>query len=205
MKRPGLLVDGFDTPPFMMMGHARPYYGEHVEACGYRKAMDVIAYDYDARTPLKRSLQSMVTKALQSGDMTIRPISKKNLASELDIIISIFNDAWSENWEFVPMTQAEITALGKNLKFLVSEGYIAIAAWQGEPAAMAVTLPDINHWLKDLKGSLLPLGWAKLIWRLCAAPPKQIRLPLMGVFEETSINPCRRCPCARSHRCRAQL
>ncbi|NNE23855.1 MAG: N-acetyltransferase, partial [Rhizobiales bacterium] len=125
----GLLVDGFERPPSIMMGHAKPYYGAQLEALGYAKAMDVIAYDYDALIPLPRSMRSMVDKALKSGDMTIRTISKKNLAHDLDIIIDIFNDAWSDNWEFVPMTRAEVAALGKNLKFLVSEGYIAIADW----------------------------------------------------------------------------
>ena len=180
----GLLVDGFDTPPAIMMGHALPYYGAHVEACGYTRAKDLIAYDYDGLTPLPRAMQSMVDKALRSGDMTVRPLNKKNLAGELDIIMSIFNDAWSENWEFVPMTRAEIAALGKNLKFLVAKGYIAIADWQGEPAAMAVTLPDINDWLKDLNGRLMPFGWAKLLWRLYGGPPRAVRLPLMGVLKK---------------------
>ena len=84
----------------------------------------------------------------------------------------------------MPMTEEEIAALGKNLKFLVAEGYIAIADYQGEPAAMAVTLPDINDWIRDLNGRLLPLGWAKLAYRLFAAPPKAVRMPLMGVLRK---------------------
>ena len=185
----GLLVDGFDRPPSVMMGHAKPYYGDHLEALGFAKAKDVIAFDYDALVPLPRAMRSMVDKALKSGDMTIRTISKKNLKRDLDIIIDIFNDAWSDNWEFVPMTPAEIAALGKNLRFLVSEGYISIADWEGEPAAMAVTLPNINDWIADLGGKLLPFGWAKLVWRLYGGPPDSVRMPLMGVRRKFRSTP----------------
>jgi len=180
----GLLISGFDRPPAVMMGHARPYYQTRIEALSYHKAKDVIAYDYDGLQPLRRSLQAMVEKVKASGELTVRPISKKRLDRDLPIIIGIFNDAWSENWGFVPMTNEEIAALGKNLKLLVAEGYIAIADYQGEPAAMAVTLPDINDWIKDLNGRLLPFGWAKLAYRLLGAPPKAVRMPLMGVLRK---------------------
>ncbi|MBL8893766.1 MAG: dATP pyrophosphohydrolase [Rhizobiales bacterium] len=180
----GLLISGFDRPPVIMMGHARPYYQARIEALAYRKAKDVIAYDYDGLQPLRRSLQSMVDKVKASGELTVRPLSKRHLDRDLAIIIDIFNDAWSENWGFVPMTNEEIAALGKNLKFLVAEGYIAIADYQGEPAAMAVTLPDINDWVRGLNGNLLPFGWAKLAYRLFSAPPKAVRMPLMGVLRK---------------------
>jgi len=185
----GLLIDGFDRPPVFMMGHARPYYSLRMEGAGYRKAKDVVAYDYDGLRPLPRSLQAMVDKVKASGDLVVRPLSKKNLDRDLAIIIAIFNDAWSENWGFVPMTKEEISALGRNLKFLVAEGYIAIAEYQGEPAAMAVTLPDINDWIRDLHGRLLPLGWAKLAYRLYGAPPRAVRMPLMGVLRKLHGTP----------------
>jgi GNAT superfamily N-acetyltransferase len=177
----GLLVAGFDTPPSMMMGHARPYYARHVEAAGFAKAKDVIAYDYDGLKTLPRAMHMMIGKAHAAGDLSVRPLNKKELARDLAIIIDIFNDAWSENWGFVPMTQEEINALGKNLKLLVAERYISIASYRGEPAAMAVSLPDINRWIKDLNGRLLPFGWAKLAYRLLAKPPEAVRVPLMGL------------------------
>ncbi|CAN5307217.1 hypothetical protein BH10PSE7_BH10PSE7_20620 [soil metagenome] len=186
----GLLVEGFDTSPSIMMGHARPYYGAHVEALGYRKVKDVIAYEYDSRLQPIPSVMAMVAKAKTSGTLVFRPLSKKNLKRDLGIIIDIFNDAWSDNWGFVPMTRAEIEALGKNLNMLVNEEYVSIAEFRGEPAAMAVSLPNINDWLKDLNGRLLPFGWAKLAWRLFASPPRAIRIPLMGVrksFRATAL------------------
>ncbi len=185
----GLLVDGFDTPPRIMMGHARPHYAGHLERLGFAKAKDLIAYDYDGLNPLPRAMQGMVRKVAASGDLAIRPFSKANLARDLKIIIGIFNDAWSDNWGFVPMTEAEITAFGKNLKLLVKEGYIAIAEWQGEPAAMAVTLPDINQWAKGLNGRLAPFGWARFLARMLFKPPAAVRMPLMGVLKKHRSSP----------------
>lgn len=177
----GLLVDGFDRPPAVMMGHARPWYGPRLEALGFTKAMDVLAYDYDATKPVPRRMAALVDKAARRGELEIRPLSKRHLDRDLSIIMDIFNDAWADNWGFVPMTEAEIAQLGQTLKVLVSGDYVAIASWRGEPAAMAVSLPDINKAIHDLGGRLLPLGWARLLWRLFARRPEAIRLPLMGV------------------------
>lgn len=177
----GVLVDGFNRPPNMMMGHARPYYGQRIEEQGFAKAKDVIVYDYDARVEPPRAMQLIYAKALKSDDIRIRPLDKKELKRDLRIIISIFNDAWSSNWGFVPFTPEEITKLGNDLKMLVKNEYVCIADWKGEPAAMAVTLPNINDWIAGLDGKLLPFGWAKVAWNLLARPPKSVRMPLMGV------------------------
>lgn len=185
----GLLVAGFDTPPRVMMGHARPWYDDHVTACGLSPVKNLLAYDYDGGKPLPRAMRAMVDKARRSGNLAIRPLSKKNLKRDLAIIIDIFNDAWSHNWGFVPMTDAEIDHLGANLKILVREGFVAIAEWCGEPAAMAVTLPDINQWIADLDGRLIPFGWAKLAWRLLATAPQAVRMPLMGVRRQFQSSP----------------
>jgi GNAT superfamily N-acetyltransferase len=177
----GLLIDGFDTPPSMMMAHALPYYAQRIEELGFAKAKDVIAYDFDDSGELPRVLQMSLKRAETNPDIRLRPLDKKKLMSELEIIVSIANDAWSDNWGFVPWTQEEMTALGNNLKLLVTGDYIAIAEYKGEPAAMAVSLPNINEWITGLDGRLLPLGWAKLAWNLLARPPRSIRMPLMGV------------------------
>lgn len=177
----GLLVEGFDTPPSVMMGHARPYYAERMEQAGFAKAKDVIAYDFLAAGDMPRAMKSAYDKAVSDGDVTLRPLDKKQLLKELQIVVSIANDAWSDNWGFVPWTEEEMTALANNLKTLVSGDYIAIAEYKGEPAAMAITLPNINDWIAGLDGRLLPLGWAKLAWNLFARPPRAVRMPLMGL------------------------
>jgi hypothetical protein len=185
----GLLVDGFDTPPSMMMGHGTRYYSARVEEQGFSKAKDVFAYDYsDAREP-PRVLKSSYEKTMANQDIVIRPLDKKNLVRELETVVAISNDAWSENWGFVPWTQEEMVALGNNLKMLVTGEYIAIAEYRGEPAAMAISLPNINDWIAGLNGRLLPLGWAKVAWNLLARPPRSVRIPLMGLRKKYHSTP----------------
>ncbi len=179
----GLLIDGFDTPPSIMMGHNARYYAAHMEALGFAKAKDVIAYDYGGSEPLPRAFRVAYEKAITSPDIVIRPLDKKNLARDLDIIVTILNDAWSDNWGFVPWTRAEIVTLGNNLKMLVTGQYIAIAEYRGEAVAMAVSLPNINEWIIGLNGRLLPFGWAKVAWNLLTKPPKSVRMPLMGILK----------------------
>lgn len=177
----GLLVDGFERPPAIMMGHARPYYARRLEELGFTKAKDVIAYRYDGANPIPSRMAAMVEKAAGAGELEVRPLSKRHLDRDLAIIMDVFNDAWSDNWGFVPLTAAEVAALGRDLRWLVGEDYVAIACWRGEPAAMAVSLPDLNRVIRDLGGRLLPFGWAKLLWRVGARPPEAVRIPLMGV------------------------
>lgn len=177
----GCLIDGFDTPPSMMMGHARPHYGARIMEQGYRKAKDVIAYHFDGMLALPRAMDKMFGRAMADPDIAVRALDKSHLARDLDIIIAIFNDAWSGNWGFVPFTPEELTKLGQDLKLLVKNEYVAIATYKGEPAAMAVTLPNINDWIADLNGRLLPFGLPKLLWRMLTRPPATLRMPLMGV------------------------
>jgi hypothetical protein len=180
----GLLIDGFDRSPNMMMGHALPYAARHVEQSGYRKAKDLLAYEIAGENKLLPLLDRAARRAQAGSKITVRPLNKKKLKDELAIIMRIFNDAWSDNWGFVPFTADEIRVLGNNLKILVSGGYIAIAEYQGEAAAMAVTLPNLNEWVHDLNGKLLPFGWAKLAYRLMASTHTSVRLPLMGVLKK---------------------
>lgn len=177
----GLLVDGFDTPPSVMMGHARPYYGPRLEEQGFAKVKDVVAYRFDGKAELPRAMRATLDKALATSDITIRSFHKRDMDRDLATIIDIFNDAWSDNWGFVPFTAEEITALARNLRMLVRDDYIAIAEYRGVPAAMAVTLPDINDWIRGLDGRLLPFGWLRLARHLIAGRPRAVRMPLMGV------------------------
>lgn len=184
----GLLVDGFGTPPNMMMGHGLSYYPERVEEQGFAKVKDVIAYEYVDSGQLPRSVRKAYDKASADKDIVIRPLDKKRLMQELETVVSISNDAWSENWGFVPWTQDEMTALGNNLKMLVTGDYIAIAEYRGEPAAMAISLPNINEWIAGLDGRLLPFGIVKLV-RSLFRPPRSIRIPLMGLRRKFHATP----------------
>jgi hypothetical protein len=186
----GLLVEGFDTPPCIMMGHGRPYYGQQLENLGFRKAKDLLAYhmapDFDA----PRIMATLARK--ESKRIRLRPLNRKDLKNELNILREIFNDAWSQNWGFVPFTKAEFEEAGKSMMLIIEDGFIQIAEVDGEPAAMMVTLPNINEAIRDLNGRLLPFGWLKLLWRLKIKRLKTARVPLMGVrkkYQHSRLGP----------------
>jgi hypothetical protein len=181
-QEPGLLVDGFDTPPCLMMGHAHPYYGARIEENGYQKAKDLFAYMIDANFSHSAAMQAIVKRAKKR--VTIRSIRKSNFDENLKIIEDIFNDAWSENWGFIPFTEAEFKQLGKDFKMIVDFELIKIAEVDGAPAAFMVVLPNINEAIRDLNGRLLPFGWLKLLWRLKVRFPETARIPLMGVRKQ---------------------
>jgi hypothetical protein len=175
----GLLVDGFDNPPVIMMGHALPYYAERIEENGYRKEKDLLAYIIDTNFKHPPAMQAIMARA--QNKVATRSLRKSDFKEELKIIRDIFNDAWSQNWGFTPWTNAEFQHLGKDLKMLVDEDLISFASVDGEPAAFMVILPNINEAIRDLNGRLLPFGWLKLLWRLKVKYPKTARVPLMGV------------------------
>ena len=178
----GLLVEGFDTPPYIMMGHARPYYGGRVEAAGYVKAKDLFAYEGSADQVLSPVMQRL--KRSVGKNVTVRPFKRKQMKEELAILRDIFNDSWSGNWGFTPFTEAEFADVGELITLLIDDGFIQIAEIEGRPVAMFVVVPDVNQAAKDLNGRLLPFGWLKLLWRLKVRYPSRARSMLMGVRQE---------------------
>lgn len=176
----GLLIDGFDTPPMMMMGHDPVYEAAHVEATGYQGKGDVFAYLLDMDIPLSRSARNMLERPLASS-VTMRRLNLKDYDNEIRRIVDIFNDAWSGNEGFVPMTESETDELAKRLRLLLDERLVWFAELDGSPVAFIVTLPNINEAIRDLNGRLFPVGVVKLLWRLKVKGLKSARVPLMGV------------------------
>jgi hypothetical protein len=176
----GLLVSGFDAPPMLMMPHDPPYAGARLEALGYRKARDLLAYVCDADAPLPRAAAAVVARGLPAG-VSLRPMRRAALREEVSALIGIFNDAWAGNWGFVPFTPEEVEHLAGELRPLLRERLVWFAEVAGEPAAFMVCLPNLNEAIADLSGRLLPFGWARLLWRLKVAGVKSARVPLMGV------------------------
>jgi len=186
----GLLIDGFADPPVFMMSHALPYYREHIEQCGYHKAADTLAYLINPNFVAPPVMQRLLKMA--SERVTVRTLDRSRFDEEIMLLRDIFNDAWSENWGFVPFTEAEFKELGQNLKFLLHDEYIQIAEVDGEAAGFIIGMPNINEAIRDLKGKLFPFGWLKLIWRLKIKGPASGRVPLMGVrkkFQKTRLGP----------------
>ena len=179
----GLLIDGFDTPPSTMMPHSKPYYAARVEEQGYSKGIDLLAY-WMQRTDLHFNPSLSKLMARVRSQVTIRRLTRKQFAQEMQVMREIFNSGWQHNWGFVPFTEHEFATMGDQLKFLVPDDMIYIAEIEGKPCAFIVGMPNINEAVADLHGRLLPLGWAKLLWRLKVSGVRTARVPLMGVREE---------------------
>ena len=178
----GLLVDGFDRPPSVMMGHARPYYAGRIDELGYEKAKDLLAYQLNMDFPLPRAMSRLIERS--SEQVTVSPLRRSHLKQDIATLRGLFNDAWENNWGFVPFTEEEFDELGRTLAHLVDADLIQVAAVDGKPAAMIVALPNLNEAARDLNGRLLPLGWLKLLWRLKRHKLKTARVTLMGVRQE---------------------
>ena len=121
--------------------------------------------------------------------MRIRPLRRKHLKEDLAIIKDIFEEAWSDNWGFLPFTDAEFAEIGQQLKLLVEDDFVQIAEIDGEPTAMLVAFPNIHEVIRDLNGKLFPWGWLKILWRLKAAYPRSARVALMGVRKRFQSSP----------------
>jgi hypothetical protein len=183
---PGLLVKGHDHSPTVMMGHHNPRYEAWIENAGYGGIKDLYTYDLDITKPFPPLIQRIVASGTRNPRITVRSVDKKNFAAEAALILSILNDAWSDNWGFLPITDAEINYVGKKLKPIVFNELIRIAEVDGEPVAFMMTWPDLNEMQKDLNGNLFPFGVIKLLWRLnggFSGKPtvRTVRVPLMGV------------------------
>ncbi len=177
----GLLVEGFETVPSMLMGHHRPWYGRRLEELGYRKAKDLLCYWFDVQAPLPRAAEAAMARVARSAKIRTRPLDMRRYEDEIRTICAIFNDAWSDNWGFIPFDEAEALHLARSIRPLVGARDFVLAELEGEPAAMLVVLPNLNLAIRDLGGRLLPFGWFKLLWRLRVRGVPEWRMPLMGV------------------------
>lgn len=187
----GILTEGFDTPPCVMTTHSPRYYGSRIEACGFEPVQELLAYELDIHsytTPAAR--QELMERT--SNRIKVAPLNAKSMESDFEVMRDIFNDAWQDNWNFVPFTREEFYAIGKELLTVVPHDFLQIARLDDEPAAFIAMLPDINMAIADLNGRMLPFGWAKLLWRLKVRFPKRCRIVLMGVrkkYQNTIFGP----------------
>ena len=183
-EEPGLLVEGYDHAPTVMMGHARPDYRDWIEAAGYAGTKDLMTYDVDITVDVPPIVKRIVQSGERNPRIVIRQVDKSRFDEEAAIILGILNDAWSDNWGFVPLTPPEIKDVGVKLKPIVFEDLILIAEVDGRPVAFMITLPDLNEVIAPMKGSLFPFGWARLLLWLRRPKVRTVRVPLMGVVKE---------------------
>jgi hypothetical protein len=176
----GCLVDGFETPPYIMMPHHRPYQAGLIEKAGYAKAKDFFAWRYvvgEVNARVKRAHEEI--KALP--EISYRQASMKNLDKDVELLVDVFNDAWSDNWGFVPFTRNEVRKMAADFKLLLLPEITCIVSIDGEPAAVALAIPNLNEMVRDFDGKLFPSGLPKLLWRLKVRGPRSARLILLGI------------------------
>ncbi len=180
---PGLLVEGFNSPPNVMMGHHLPYYEALITAQGYSKAQDLLAYEYPVKKPFAENVQRLVAKMQAKHSFVFRParMDKKNFPQDVALIRDIINDAWAENWGFVPMNEAEVEEIASLVKVFLKHDALVIGEYDGEPIGVAMMPPNINECARDLNGKLFPFGIAIFLWRLTVSGVRSGRLALVGV------------------------
>jgi hypothetical protein len=181
---PGLLVQGFDHPPMVMMGHNRAVYEGWVEAAGYRGVKDLYTYDLDVSGGLPPIVTRIVASGIKNPRIHLRNVDVRRFDAEARIILDILNDAWSTNWGFIPLTDSEIAFVGKKMKPIIFADLVRIAELDGRPVAFLISLPNLNLIVKQLGGRLFPFGWLRLLRWLRAKHFPEIRVPLMGVVKD---------------------
>lgn len=177
----GLLVEGFNDSPNVMMTYNPPYYVKLIEAWGFKKSKDLLAYDIDGRkVKFSEKMMAQSEKLRQTGKVTFRPVNLSKFDQEIGLILDIYNDAWEKNWGFVPMNEEEFRHMAKDMKLILDPNLLLIAEVAGEPAGFGLALPDVNQVFKKVPdGKLLPFGIFKLLWNL------------KGPGRRSTINRCR--------------
>lgn len=180
-EEPGLLVKGHDHPPTVMMGHHDPRYESWIEDAGYSKEKSLFTYDLRVDQGFPPLVDRIVASGEKNARIKVRPMEKAHFEREAAIVIDILNDAWSNNWGFVPFTETEKAYGAKKLRPLIFEGANMIAEVDGEPVAFMLALPDANEVLGRMNGRLFPFNWVKLLLWMRNPRVQTFRVPLMGV------------------------
>ena len=178
----GMLVDGFDSNPMVMMTYNPRYYPALMEKVGLRKAKDLIAYVNTAAAVELEKIERVADRKLAKSGVTVRPIDMKDFDGEVERIWEVYNSAWKRNWGFVPMTREEFFLMGKEMKQILKPELVLIGEAGGKPVGFALALPDVNFALKPAGGRLFPTGLLKILYyqRLI----KSVRVLALGVVEE---------------------
>lgn len=183
-EEPGLLVQGQDHSPMVLMGHHPAHYAAWIEAAGYARAKTLYTYDLDITHGFGPLVDRLVQTGKRNARINLRRVRKDRWDEEVAIILAILNDAWSDNWGFVPFTPAEVAYAGKKLRAIIHEELNVIVEFDGRPVAFMLTFPDVNDALAKIRGKLFPFGWIHMLRWLRRPRGAGMRVPLMGVLKE---------------------
>ena len=183
----GCLVNGFGTPPAMLMPNGAPWMGGLLEKAGMAKEMDLFTYRTKPVVPPR--IDMLAKRAERQSNIKLRYFDMRRYNQEIELLVEIFNDAWSGNWGFVPFSQAEIDALAAELKPFFRDEYGRFLMVDGKAAGVIVLLPNLNEIIAKFGGKLLPFNWAKLVWALKRETWKTLRVPLMGIRRSFHASP----------------
>lgn len=179
----GILLQGSDSPPQIRMPYTPPYYPQLLESAGFRKVKDLYAWLYQWNHPSINAKQH-AERMRRRQDVIVRTVNMSDFYQEIEIIVAIFNEAWADNWGFVPMTAAESQQMAGDLKLIADRNVAIIVEINGHPAGMIIAVPNLNQAIGDLAGNLFPLGWLKLLWRIKMRRIRNGRVFIMGVRQE---------------------
>jgi hypothetical protein len=177
----GVLVEGFDSRPMLMMPFHPSYNAPHIERNGYAKVKDILSYNLDKNDYRPLGSKKMLERAVRETGVVVRTLDEKRFNEEVRTVIDIFNDAWANNWGMVPFTEKEMAAAAKGLKLLIDPKMVVIAEQGGEAAGMMICLPNLLEAARDIDGKLFPFGIVKLLYRLKTNSVRSGRIPLMGI------------------------
>ncbi len=181
----GFLVEGFDSPPMVMMTYNFPYQFKLAEKFGLKKAMDLLAFSITEESGIPPRLQSIVGRLKTRSKIMVRQIDMSNFERELELVQKIYESGWANNWGFVPMDKAEFDHMAKTLKQILDPRIVSIAEHEGEAIGFSLALPDINQALIRLKGRLFPFGLLKLLWHTKVRNKiNQARMVIFGVVPD---------------------
>ncbi|MEO1023107.1 MAG: GNAT family N-acetyltransferase [Bacteroidota bacterium] len=179
----GILVDGFDKQPYILMPYNKPYYEKLILAAGFEPDMDLLAYVVNQQTvSLDRMNRAMEIVKKRNPNLVIRPVNLKKINKEVEIVRHIYNESWKDNWGFLPLTKEELQATAEDFKQILDTDFAHIAEIDGNPIGFSVALPDYNMVFKNMKGNLFPFGFVKLL--LGRRKINRIRTALMGILPE---------------------
>ncbi len=181
----GMLADGYDSPPVLMMTYNKPYYNEFAERFGFKKAKDLIAYYIDRQADIDPRLRRVAERVRSKEGVVFRALRLKDFDAEVGRLNDIYNQAWSKNWGFVPMSKEEFRHMAQEMKQIVDPDLVFIAEVDGRPVGFSLTLPNINQALIFTNGRLFPTGLIKLFWHTRIKNKiDSIRIITMGIIPE---------------------